>query len=49
MDPQYLEMMSTTLPHGTYLHCPHGSHMAMHDDQELYFDGLVGFLLGSPR
>jgi len=49
MDPQYLEMMSTTLPHGTYLHCPDGSHMAMYDDQDRYFEGLVHFLLGSPR
>ena len=30
---------------GRYLHCPNGSHMAMYDDQETYFAGLVDFLL----
>ena len=44
MDPAYLEMMSRKLPHGSYLHCPDGSHLAMYDDQQRYFDGLVGFL-----
>ena len=32
-------------PRGRYLHCPHGSHMAMYDDQSVYFEGLVRFLL----
>jgi proline iminopeptidase len=44
MDPAYLEMMARKLPQGSYLHCPDGSHLAMYDDQQRYFDGLVGFL-----
>ena len=44
MDPAYLEMMSGRIPNGRYLHCPNGSHMAMYDDQETYFRGLVSFI-----
>ncbi|TCV91863.1 proline iminopeptidase [Luteibacter rhizovicinus] len=44
MDPKYMEAMSKRLPHGQYLYCPKGSHMAMYDDQETYFTGLVKFL-----
>ena len=33
------------LPRGRYLHCPNGSHLAMYDDQETYFTGLIDFLL----
>jgi proline iminopeptidase len=44
MDPAYLEMMADRLPAGRYLYCPDGSHLAMYDDQQAYFAGLVGFL-----
>jgi proline iminopeptidase len=44
MDPRYMESMARSLPHGRYLDCPNGSHMAMYDDQQRYFDGLIGFL-----
>jgi len=44
MDPAYMEKMADRLPRGTYLHCPEGSHLAMYDDQETYFAGLVDFL-----
>jgi proline iminopeptidase len=44
MDPAYMEWMSTQLPHGRYLHCPEGSHMAMYDDQETYVNGLINFI-----
>jgi len=44
MDPAHMEMMAGRLPRGRYLHCPDGSHMAMYDDQETYFGGLVAFL-----
>jgi hypothetical protein len=33
-----------TLPQGRYLDCADGSHMAMYDDQQRYFDGLIRFL-----
>jgi proline iminopeptidase len=44
MDPAHMEWMSKQLPHGQYLFCPNGSHMAMYDDQETYFAGVLKFL-----
>lgn len=44
MDPAHLQMMAKAMPRGRHLHCPDGSHMAMFDDQQRYFDGLIGFL-----
>jgi len=46
MDPSYMAAMARKLPHGHFLLCPKGSHMAMYDDQQAYFAGLVGFLKG---
>jgi proline iminopeptidase len=46
MDPGHMEMMAGRLPHGRYLYCPDGSHMAMYDDQAVYFAGLIDFLQG---
>jgi proline iminopeptidase len=44
MDPAHLRAMAERLPRGRYLHCPQGSHLAMYDDQQTYFDGLIDFL-----
>jgi proline iminopeptidase len=44
MDPAHMEMMADRLPRGRYLYCPDGSHLAMYDDQETYFAGLIEFL-----
>jgi proline iminopeptidase len=44
MDPGHMEQVAHRLPQGTYLHCPNGGHMAMYDDQETYFRGLIGWL-----
>ena len=49
MDPAYLEMMAGRLPRGQYLNCPDGSHMAMYDDQKVYFTGLIDFLYSLDR
>ncbi len=46
MDPAHMEDMAARLPHGRYLYCPDGSHLAMYDDQRTYFEGLVEFLHG---
>ena len=46
MDPAHMREMAERLPAGRYLHCPDGSHLAMYDDQETYFAGLIDFLLG---
>jgi len=44
MDPKHMEWMAGELPNGKYLYCPNGSHLAMYDDQEIYFDGLIDFI-----
>ncbi|WP_229749948.1 proline iminopeptidase-family hydrolase [Flexivirga endophytica] len=44
MDPDFMRTMAQRLSDGRYLHCPSGSHMAMYDDQDVYFTGLIDFL-----
>ena len=44
MDPTHMEWMAKTVQHGRYLYCPNGSHLALYDDQQRYFTGLVRFL-----
>ena len=44
MDPAHMEAMARAIPDGHYLDCPKGSHMAMYDDQDVYFAGLVRFM-----
>jgi proline iminopeptidase len=44
MDPEHMRWMSEQLPHGSYLHCPNGSHLSQFDDPEHYFPGLIDFL-----
>jgi proline iminopeptidase len=48
MDPAHMEMMAGLLPHGEYLYCPEGSHLALYDDQAVYFAGLLDFLHNLP-
>jgi proline iminopeptidase len=49
MDPHWMAAMARRLPHGRYLYCAQGGHMAMYDDQSCYFGGLVRFLRGVER
>jgi proline iminopeptidase len=44
MDPRYMEWMAGEFPHGRYLYCPDGSHLAIYDDQKVYMKGLLAFL-----
>jgi proline iminopeptidase len=44
MDPAHMKMVSEKVRHGRYLYCSNGSHMAMYDDQKVYFDGVIRFL-----
>jgi proline iminopeptidase len=44
MDPDHMKWVSTQVKNGTFLLCPKGSHMAMWDDQEHYFPGLISWL-----
>jgi proline iminopeptidase len=49
MDPAHMRLVAGRLPQGRYLHCADGSHLAMYDDQQTYFAGLLDFLLTLPR
>ena len=44
MDPEHMSWMAGQFPDGRYLHCPNGSHLAMSDDQEHFFQGLIEFI-----
>ena len=44
MDPRWMAAMAERLPRGRYLECAEGSHLAMWDDEEAYFRGLLAFL-----
>lgn len=44
MDPKHMEWMASQFPAGQYLHCPNGSHMALWDDSDIYFNGLIDFI-----
>jgi proline iminopeptidase len=44
MDPKHMEWMASQFPHGRYLYCPNGSHMALYDDQQTWFGGVIGFV-----
>ncbi len=44
MDPKHMEWIASEVQNGQYLHCPNGSHLAMYDDAENYFTGLIRFI-----
>lgn len=44
MNPEHMEWIASEVQNGKYLHCPNGSHLAMYDDQETYFKGLIQFI-----
>ncbi len=44
MDPKHMEWIAGAFLNGRYLHCPDGSHLAMYDDQVIYFEGLIRFI-----
>ena len=44
MDPRHMEWMAGQVANGRFLLCPNGSHLALYDDQKVYFDGLIRFL-----
>jgi len=44
MDPKHMEWMAGQLPKGRYLYCPNGSHLALYDDQQTWFDGVIKFV-----
>jgi len=44
MDPEHMKWMSTQVKDGKYLYCPNGSHLAMWDDQQVFMNGVIGFI-----
>jgi proline iminopeptidase len=44
MDPEDIRKMASLMPNAISAICPNGSHLAMWDDQEVYFEHLLGFL-----
>jgi proline iminopeptidase len=44
MDPRHMETVARRIPNGRFHLCPNGSHMAMYDDQQTYFKGLIRFI-----
>lgn len=46
MDPKAMEEQSKLVQNGQYLHCPNGSHLAMWDDQQVFMNGVIGFIQG---
>ena len=44
MDPKHMEWMASQMPRARYLHCPNGSHLALYDDQQTWFDGVIRFI-----
>ena len=44
MDPEDIKKMATLMPNATSAICPVGSHLAMWDDQAVYFEHLLKFL-----
>jgi len=44
MDPKAMEEQSKLVQKGRYLYCPHGSHLAMWDDQQVFMTGVIRFI-----
>jgi proline iminopeptidase len=44
MDPEDMKKMAGLMQNASYAFCPQGSHMAMWDDQRVYFKQLLDFL-----
>jgi proline iminopeptidase len=44
MDPADMIKMAKMMPNATTAICPNGSHLALWDDQAVYFDQLLDFL-----
>lgn len=44
MDPAHMQWMAEEIPNARFLLCRQGSHLAMWDDEQTYFSGLISFL-----
>jgi len=44
MDPEDMSKMAKLMSNASYAYCPNGSHLAMWDDQAIYFSQLLNYL-----
>lgn len=44
MDPEDMKKQSEMVQQGRYLFCPNGSHLSMWDDQQVFMNGVIGFI-----
>jgi len=44
MDPKHMEWMASQIPNARYLYCRNGSHLALYDDQQTWFNGVIRFV-----
>lgn len=44
MDPKHMKWVASQIKRSQFLLCPNGSHLAIYDDQEAYFSGLIKFI-----
>jgi proline iminopeptidase len=44
MDPEHMKWIAGQVRDGSYLHCPQGSHLAIYDDQQRFFSGVIEWL-----
>jgi proline iminopeptidase len=45
MDPEHMKWISTEVKNGRFLLCPNGSHLSQFDDQKIFFEGLIDFII----
>lgn len=45
MDPDHMRWIASEVKNGRYLHCPNGSHLCQFDDQKVFFEGLIQYIL----
>ncbi|MEI6088669.1 MAG: proline iminopeptidase-family hydrolase [Bacteroidota bacterium] len=45
MDPKAMEEQSKMVQKGKFLYCPNGSHLSMWDDQKVFMNGVIQFIL----
>ncbi|MCF8474155.1 MAG: proline iminopeptidase-family hydrolase [Emcibacter sp.] len=45
MDPKHMEDMAHSLPKGHFLLCPNGGHLSQWDDEDIFFRGLIKFII----
>jgi len=44
MDPEGMKRIAESVQNGTFLYCENGAHMAMFDDADTYYNGIIAFL-----